>query len=121
VLYIEDNPVNVLIVQELVSRRPGLRLSVAVNGHSGVDEARRLRPDLILLDMQLPDIDGLEVLRRLRADPATAGLRCIAVSANVMPADVARAMAAGLDDYWTKPIDMGTFLSTIDRLLQRSG
>jgi signal transduction histidine kinase/CheY-like chemotaxis protein len=121
VLYIEDNTVNALIVQELVARRPGLRLSVASNGRSGVEEARRLRPDLILLDMQLPDIDGLEVLRRLRADAATAGIRCIAVSANVMPDDVARAMAAGMDDYWTKPIDMNTFLSTIDRLLRRSG
>jgi signal transduction histidine kinase/CheY-like chemotaxis protein len=121
VLYIEDNTVNALIVQELVARRPGLRLSVAVNGHSGVEEARRLRPDLILLDMQLPDIDGLEVLRRLRADPDTAGIRCIAVSANVMPDDVARAMAAGIDDYWTKPIDMNAFLSTIDRLLRRAG
>jgi PAS domain S-box-containing protein len=118
VLYIEDNPVNVLIVKELVSLRPGLRLSVAVNGGSGVEQARRLQPDLILLDMQLPDIDGLEVLRRLRADPATARIRCIAVSANVMPEDVARAMAAGLDDYWPKPIDMNAFLSTIDRLLR---
>jgi CheY-like chemotaxis protein len=66
----------------------------------------------------LPDIDGLEVLRRLRADPATSHIRCIAVSANVMPDDVALAMTAGLDDYWPKPIDMNAFLATIDRLLK---
>jgi signal transduction histidine kinase/CheY-like chemotaxis protein len=118
-LYIEDNPVNALIVEQLVTRRPGLRLTVAVDGRSGVEQARQLKPDLILLDMQLPDADGLEVFRQLRADPATAGIRCIAVSANVMPEDIARAREAGLDDYWTKPIDLNAFLSTIDRLLHR--
>jgi len=67
--------------------------------------------------MQLPDIDGIEVLRRLRSDPATAGVTCVALSANAMPEDVQQARAAGFDDYWTKPIDLGEFLKALDRLV----
>jgi PAS domain S-box-containing protein len=114
-LYIEDNPVNVLLVQELVRMRPGLRLESAVNGISGVAQAMALRPDLVLIDIQLPDIDGFEVLRRLQADPGTAGTACIALSANAMPQDVDRAKAAGFSDYWTKPIHFGNFLAALDR------
>jgi CheY-like chemotaxis protein/nitrogen-specific signal transduction histidine kinase len=118
VLYVEDNPVNALILQELVARRPDIVLTVAADGRAGIEQARRLRPDLILLDMQLPDIDGLEVMRRLRADPATSDIRCVAVSANVMPDEVARARAAGVHDYWSKPIDLQVVLAALDRLLQ---
>ena len=82
---------------------------------------RGAQPALMLLDMQLPDIDGLEVLRRLRADPATAAIRCVALSANAMHEDVQRARAAGFDDYWTKPIDLPRFLDALDRLLPRVG
>jgi hypothetical protein len=81
-----------------------------------VARAREARPDVILVDMQLPDFDGFEVLRRLRADAALAGARCIALSANAMPADVARARAAGFDDYWTKPIDVAQILDGLDDL-----
>jgi CheY-like chemotaxis protein len=76
--------------------------------------ARELRPSLILIDMQLPDMDGIEVLRRLRADAATASAPCVALSANAMPEDVAAAKAAGFDDYWTKPIDLAAFLNAVD-------
>jgi CheY-like chemotaxis protein len=79
--------------------------------------AGELQPDLVLVDMHLPDIDGHEVLRRLKGDPGTAGLRCIALSANAMPEDVSRALAAGFDDYWTKPIDVRRFLEALDRLI----
>jgi hypothetical protein len=116
VLYIEDNAVNSLIVRELMRRRPDVRLLQAGDGRSGLALARHERPALVLLDMQLPDIDGLAVLARLRADPATAGLRCIAVSANALRADVDRALAAGVAAYWTKPLDATAFGSAIDAL-----
>ena len=116
VLYIEDNPVNVLLVEELVRGQAGLSIESAPSGEAGVARARELQPDLVLIDMQLPDFDGFEVLRRLRAQPETAGIRCVALSANAMPEDIARAKAAGFDDYWTKPIDFAEFLGGLDRL-----
>ena len=118
VLYIEDNEVNLLIVEALMRQRPDLRFLSACDGHSGVAVAQAERPSLILLDMQLPDIDGGEVLRRLRADPATAAIHCIALSANAVPEDIQAALAAGFDAYWTKPLDMPAFLQS---LAQRFG
>jgi signal transduction histidine kinase/CheY-like chemotaxis protein len=115
-LYIEDNPVNVLLMQELLARRPDLQLDIAVDGLSGVNQALISRPDLILVDMQLPDIDGHEVLRRLRADALTSGIPCISVSANAMPQDIARALRAGFADYWTKPLDFGLFMQSLDAM-----
>ncbi len=113
-LYIEDNPVNLLIVQELLARRSDLQLDTAVDGLSGVSQAQGGRPDLILVDMQLPDIDGHEVLRRLRADSATADIPCISVSANAMPDDITQALQAGFADYWTKPLDLQRFMRSLD-------
>lgn len=115
-LYVEDNPVNALIIQELVARRADLALHVAPDGASGVRLARDLLPDLVLLDMHLPDFDGHEVLRRLRADPATAKIPVIALSANAMPDAIERALRAGMADYWTKPLDFGAFLASLDTL-----
>ncbi len=115
-LYIEDNPINAMIIGELVARRSDLRLDVAVDGASGVAQAAALRPDLILLDMQLPDFDGFEVLRRLRQTPATAAIPCIALSANAMPEDIQRALQAGMSDYWTKPLDFKAFMASIEAL-----
>lgn len=115
-LYIEDNPVNTLVVQELVATRPHLKLDCAADGISGVEMALQLAPELILIDMQLPDIDGFEVLRRLRSHRQTALTRCIAVSANAVPEDMARARQMGFSDYWTKPIDFQKFLGGLDAL-----
>ncbi|MCB2020028.1 MAG: PAS domain-containing protein [Rhizobacter sp.] len=117
VLYIEDNAVNVLLVQEIVAQRPGIELSSAADGEEGVRLALEQRPQLILVDMQLPDFDGFEVLRRLRAAPGGGALRCIALSANALPEDIARALAAGFADYWTKPIDFRQFLAGLDTAL----
>jgi len=115
-LYIEDNAVNALIVEELVARRSDLRLLGAVDGGQGLALARSAQPDLILLDMQLPDMDGFELLRRLREEPLTAAIPCIALSANAMPADIHRALAAGMLDYWTKPLDFDAFMASLERL-----
>ena len=115
VLYIEDNAVNMLIVRELLAQRPGIEFHGAADGRQGLALAAELKPDLVLIDMQLPDMDGMEVLRRLRSQPGTAALSCVALSANAMPEDVQRARAAGFTDYWTKPIDLSAFLREIDR------
>jgi signal transduction histidine kinase len=116
VLYIEDNEVNMMIVRELVRQRPDLDFEGAEDGASGLDAARRPVPMLILLDMQLPDTDGHAVLRQLRADPATAAIRCIALSANAMPEEIRKARTEGFDDYWTKPLDLAAFLRSLEAL-----
>ncbi len=115
VLYIEDNAVNAMIVSELVARRSDLRIEVAYNGSDGVQAALRLQPALVLLDMQLPDIDGDEVFRRLKADPRTAAIPCIALSANALASDIEAARCAGLADYWTKPLDFRAFMQAMER------
>ena len=117
VLYIEDNPVNVILVEELVKQRGDIDFCSEPDGRAGVERALKIQPDLILIDIHLPDFDGFEVLRRLRADPLMAATRCVALSANAMPEDVARARAAGFDDYWTKPIRFASFLAGLDRML----
>lgn len=115
-LYIEDNPVNVLLVEELVhSFSGGLRVVSKTTGAAGVARARSLRPELILIDMQLPDFDGHEVLKRLRAQSETAATPCVALSANAMPEDIKHALASGFDDYWTKPIRFKEFLAELRR------
>jgi CheY-like chemotaxis protein/two-component sensor histidine kinase len=113
ILYIEDNAVNVLLVEELVKSVGGLVVASEMTGAGGVARAAALQPDLVLIDLQLPDFDGYEVLRRLQADPLTRHLPCIALSANAMPEDVRRGIAAGFSDYWTKPIDFGVFLAAL--------
>lgn len=116
VLYIEDNAVNTLIVGELIAQRSDLKMLSAETGAGGCEIARSARPHLVLLDMQLPDIDGFEVFKRLRADPRTARIPCIALSANAMPDDIERALRAGFADYWTKPLDFRTFMASIEAL-----
>jgi CheY-like chemotaxis protein len=117
VLYIEDNPVNQLLVEQLLARWSAVRLVQAEDGTNGIDLARSLRPDLVLLDMQLPDMDGFAVLDALRADPATRDLRVIALSASAMPELVAQVFARGAADYWTKPLDFDRFLADMQGLL----
>ena len=117
VLYIEDNEVNQLLMEGMLAQRPGIRLLMADLPMPGLALATRERPDLVLLDIQLPGMDGFEVLRRLRAAPATKHMPVVAVSANAMPADRQRAADAGFIDYVTKPIDLPLLLATVDRLL----
>jgi hypothetical protein len=117
VLYIEDNPVNSLLVEQLLHSRPNVRLYKAPDGATGLVLAAASRPELILIDLRLPDMDGMEVLRRLRAQPDTANIPCVALSANVLPREIERAQAAGFAHYWIKPLDAAEFLAGVDALL----
>ena len=117
VLYIEDNPVNQMLVEQLLARWSAVLLVQAEEGANGIELARLLRPDLVLLDMQLPDMDGLAVLDSLSADPATRDLTVVALSASAMPESVTQARAHGASDYWTKPLDFDRFLADMHRLL----
>ncbi|MDE2296962.1 MAG: response regulator, partial [Burkholderiales bacterium] len=107
VLYIEDEPVNAILMEAFFKSLPdtAARLLIAPTAKEGLREAFLLRPDLVLLDMNLPDLDGVSVLRRLRADPRTAHIPVIAVSADALPDQIRSAREAGCDDYWIKPID----------------
>ena len=117
VLYIEDNAVNALLVVEVLRQWPEVRVVVAVDGASGLEQAHQLQPDVLLLDMQLPDMDGLQVLKRLKQDPATSHLKVIALSANAMSTDVDATLRAGATAYWTKPIDFAPFLEKMRTML----
>jgi len=119
VLCIEDNEVNRTLIEGLFRLRPDVELRIAVDGRSGIAAALAGPPDVVLLDMQLPDMHGAEVLARLRAEPRLAGCTVIGLSANAMPDDVRAALDAGFDDYWTKPIDLRRFLAGIDALIER--
>ncbi len=117
VLYVEDNAVNVIVVEQMLSRWRRVSFVHAEDGAQGIELARRLKPDLVLLDMRLPDMDGPEVLHALQADPATRGLRVVALSASAMPDEVDAARAGGAFDYWTKPLDFDHFLDAMRGLL----
>ncbi len=117
IVYVEDDPVNVLLMEQYVALCADVQLIVARDGASGLEEVRRWLPNLVLLDMQLPDMSGLEVLDRLRADPATSGLRVVALSADAMPAQVAEAIARGAEAYWTKPLALSKFKSELPKFL----
>jgi PAS domain S-box-containing protein len=120
VLYIEDNPINLLLVEQLLLRWPGIRLLQAETGEKGIELAQALQPDLVLLDMRLPDMSGPEVLEELGAHERTRGLRVVALSASAMPEEVALAREGGACDYWTKPLDFERFTLDLRRLLSRS-
>jgi PAS domain S-box-containing protein len=104
ILIVDDNPAN-LKVARIALEGEGFAIRTAVDGHAAVDAIARERPDLILMDIQLPGIDGLELTRRLKGDPATAGIPIVAVTAYAMKGDREKALAVGCDDYLTKPID----------------
>ena len=119
VLYIEDNEVNQLLMQGMLAHRPDIDLRLAGLPETGLAMALAQPPDLVLLDIQLPGIDGFEVLRRLRQQPALQQVPVVAVSANAMPADLALAQEAGFNGYLTKPLDMQQLLAAVDAALSR--
>ncbi|HOL36928.1 MAG TPA: response regulator, partial [Rubrivivax sp.] len=116
VLCVEDNPVNLLLVRELLALRPGVQLASAEDGASALALASEHAPELLLLDMQLPDMHGIELMGALRALPQCAASTFVALSADAVSEHVERALAAGFDAYWTKPIDFDHFLAEFDRL-----
>jgi PAS domain S-box-containing protein len=117
VLYVEDEPVNVLLMQEVFRMRPNWTLQVAGDGAEAMQRVAQEHPDLLLIDMNLPDMDGLELLRRVRTDENLADQLCIALSADALCEQIDSARRAGFDDYWTKPIDVGRVLGDLSRAL----
>jgi PAS domain S-box-containing protein len=116
-LYIEDNPSNLRLVERALDHRPGIEFLSAMLGRVGLDLAREHRPDLIILDLNLPDIGGDQVLAALRADPLTAAIPVVILSADATRRQRDRLLALGARAYLTKPLDLRTFLSTVDDLL----
>lgn len=119
VLYIEDNLPNLRLVERMLARRPGLELLPAIQGSIGLDLARDRRPDVILLDLNLPDIDGEEVLHRLRADERTRHIPVLVVSADATQRRIDDLLEAGVDDYVTKPVDVARLYEALDAALKR--
>ena len=117
-LYVEDNPANLMLVEDLIARRPDMRLLTAVNGNLGIELARASRPDMILMDINLPGISGIQALKILRADPATAHIPVVALSANAMPHDIEHGLEAGFFRYLTKPIKVNEFMEALDVALK---
>ena len=119
ILLVEDNEMNRDMLSRRLARR-GFEVVVALDGSSGAAAAATERPDLILMDISLPDMDGYEVTRLVRAQPATASIPIIALTAHAMETDRVRALDAGCQDYDTKPVDLARLLAKIDALLPRT-
>jgi CheY-like chemotaxis protein len=118
VLYVEDNPANMKLVEQIIARRPDLRLLSAVTGTVGIELAHANQPDVILMDINLPDISGIDALRLLRKDPATEHIPLVAISANAMPHDIERGLQAGFFRYLTKPIKVDEFMAALNAALE---
>jgi CheY-like chemotaxis protein len=121
VLYVEDNPANLILVEQIIARHPDIHLLTAVNGKSGIEIARSNKPDAILMDINLPDINGFEALKILREDPLTMHIPVIAISANAMQLDIDRGQMAGFFSYLTKPIKVNEFMEALDVALEFAG
>ena len=117
-LYIEDNPANMELVEQLIARRTDLRLLTAVNGTLGIELARASPTDVILMDINLPGISGIDALKILREDPSTAHIPVVALSANAMPRDIAKGLEVGFFSYLTKPIKVKEFMETLNAALE---
>jgi PAS domain S-box-containing protein len=118
VLCVEDNSANLELVEEIMKRRPELRLLGASDGNLGVEYARTYLPEVILMDLNLPGISGIEAMRILQADPLVAHIPVIALSANAMQADISKALEAGFFNYITKPIRVSEFMAVVDLALE---
>jgi PAS domain S-box-containing protein len=116
--YVEDNETNIEVMRGIFAQRPQIRLETSVLGLDGLSAIRARRPDLILLDMQLPDISGLELLRHLKQDDLVGDIPVVVVSADATPLHVEQALTSGALHYLTKPLDVAVFLGTVDGILE---
>jgi CheY-like chemotaxis protein len=119
-LYVEDNPANLKLVEQLISRRPHMRLLSAADATVGIELAHTQRPEVILMDINLPGISGIRALKMLRDDPLTRHIPVVAISANAMPHDIRKGLEAGFFHYLTKPIRVDAFMQTLDMALEAS-
>jgi PAS domain S-box-containing protein len=119
-LYVEDNPANMKLVEQIIARHPDIKLLTAVNGNSGIKIARASQPDVIMMDINLPGINGFEAMKILHSDPATSHIPVIAVSANAMSQDVERGLRVGFFRYITKPIKVNEFMEALDVALEHA-
>ena len=110
-----------MLVEDLIARRPEIRLLSAIDGVRGIEIARASRPDVILMDINLPGISGVAAMRILAEDPSTAHIPVIALSANANPRDIAKGLEAGFFRYLTKPIRVNEFMDTLDVALKVAG
>lgn len=117
ILYVEDNLSNLELIQRILARRSDLRLITAMQGRLGLDLAREHHPDVILLDVHLPDIPGDEILRRLKAEALLAGIPVIVISADATAVQTTRLLSLGARDYLTKPLDVRKFLAVLEAAL----
>ena len=113
-LYVEDNPANLILVEQLIARRNDLKLLSAIDAHQGIELARAHQPDMILMDINLPGLSGFDALEILHNDPITAHIPVVALSANAVPLDIEKGQKAGFFRYLTKPIKVGEFMDTLD-------
>jgi PAS domain S-box-containing protein len=119
-LYVEDNPANLALVEQLIARRSDLKLLTAINGYQGIQLARTYQPDVILMDINLPGISGFGALKILHEDPATAHIPVMALSANAVPRDIEKGLDAGFFRYLTKPIKVMEFMDALDVALHHA-
>ena len=117
-LYIEDNPANLKLIEQLIARRPDMRLLTAQNGNDGINLARVSLPDVILMDINLPGISGIEAMNILRVDPLTSHIPIVALSANAIPRDIEKGLEAGFFRYLTKPIRVNHFMETMNEVFE---
>jgi CheY-like chemotaxis protein len=120
-LYIEDNPADLKLVEQIIARHPNIRLLTAVNGNSGIEIARVSQPDVILMDINLSDISGFKALKILRSNPTTAHIPVIALSVNAMPLNIESGLEEGFFRYLTKPIKLNEFMDALDVTLEFAG
>ena len=119
-LYVEDNPANLKLVEQIIARHHDIRLLTAVNGTRGIESARVSKPDVILMDINLPDLNGFEALKILRADPTTTHIPVIALSANAMVSDIELGIKVGFFSYLTKPFKVNELVKTLTAALEFS-
>jgi CheY-like chemotaxis protein len=118
ILFVEDNEMNADMLSRRLARK-GFTVSVAVDGRAGLDQARSLRPDLILLDISLPVMDGWEVARELKASDDTRNIPIVALTAHALAGDREKALEAGCDDYDSKPVDFVRLMGKIEAVLAK--